>query len=111
MSIILIIFISMRQHNYYVYILTNKAKTVLYTGVTNNLFRRLSEHNADADQSGKTFAGKYKCRYLIYYEHFTQVTDAISREKEIKGWKRNKKNDLIQKMNPDWRFLNDEVEI
>ena len=58
----------------------------------------------------KTFAGKYNCYNLIYYEHFDYIQDAIDREKEIKGWTRKKKKALISSLNPDWRFLNDELE-
>ncbi|MCF8278131.1 MAG: GIY-YIG nuclease family protein [Flavobacteriales bacterium] len=93
-------------HNYFVYIITNKTKTVLYTGVTNNLERRLSEHK---QPSTIRFTGKYKCHYLLYWERFQYVADAIAREKEIKGWRRQKKNELINGFNPNWEFLNDSV--
>lgn len=93
-------------HNYFVYILTNKAKTVLYAGVTNNLGRRLEEHR---NASLESFTGKYKCHYLLYYERFQFANDAIAREKEIKGWKRKKKMELIDSFNPHWLFLNNEV--
>ncbi len=95
-------------HNYFVYILTNKNKTVLYTGITNNLTERLHWHqNPEAIE--KHFTAKYKCFFLIYYEHFQDVEIAISREKQIKGWTRKKKEDLINGFNPEWKFLNDEV--
>jgi putative endonuclease len=95
---------------YYVYITTNKNKTVLYTGITNDLRRRLWEHEQNTHVlHTKTFTGKYNAYYLIYFEEFGQVTDAIAREKEIKGWRREKKVALINKLNPEWRFLNDEV--
>ena len=98
------------SHSYYVYITTNKNKTVLYTGITNNLQRRLWEHEQNAIPfRSKTFAGRYNVYLLIYYEQFGQVKSAIAREKEIKGWRRSKKEDLIKTMNPDWRFLNDEI--
>lgn len=91
------------QHNYYVYIVTNSEKEVLYTGVTNNLLRRLIEHRENrGDES--TFAGKYYCNKLVYYEHFVQVEHAIAREKQIKNWRREKKVKLIESMNPDWEF-------
>jgi putative endonuclease len=93
---------------YYVYILTNKNKTVLYTGVTNDLHRRLYEHATHKDHIN-AFTYKYNCYYLVYYEEFNEVNQAIDREKQIKGWKRFKKNDLITSSNPEWRFLNDEV--
>ena len=101
----------MRHHNYYLYILTNPGKTVIYTGVTNDLDRRLAEHLHDNMNDRKTFAGKYFCYYLIYYEWYFSIEEAIAREKEIKGWKREKKEKLISTFNPDWRFLNDPVEI
>jgi putative endonuclease len=96
-------------HNYFVYILTTRNNTVLYTGVTNNLKRRLYEHIADASGAKKTFAGKYNCICLIYYERHQWINDAIDREKEIKGWRRSKKMELIHRFNPDRRVLNDEV--
>ena len=95
-------------HNYYVYILTNRTKTVLYTGVTNNLKDRLYYHN-NPEPFSKAFTARYKCNYLLYYEHFFEINDAIRREKEIKGWSRNKKETLIRSVNPEWRFLNEEV--
>lgn len=95
-------------HNYYVYILTNKAKTVLYTGITNNLRERLYWHQ-NPEAIDKNFTSKYKCYYLIYFENFQDVETAIKREKQIKGWIRKKKEDLISSINPEWRFLNDEI--
>ena len=81
------------MQNYFIYILTNKIKTVLYTGVTNNLKRRLFEHKEDAKGQKKTFAGKYNCYYLVYYERFQLIEHAIKREKEIKvGNEIKKKN-------------------
>lgn len=96
------------NHNYYVYILTNKAKTVLYTGFTNNLKERLYYHNNPTAYS-KAFTTKYRCFYLIYYEHYFEVNNAIAREKQIKGWSRLKKEDLINSFNPFWSFLNDDI--
>lgn len=96
------------NHNYYVYILTNKAKTVLYTGMTNNLKERLYYHNNPTAFS-KAFTTKYRCFYLIYHEHFFEVKDAIAREKQIKGWSRLKKENLINSFNPSWSFLNDNI--
>lgn len=95
-------------HNYYVYILTNKNKTVLYTGVTNDLKNRLYYH-CNPEPFSLAFTAKYKCFYLIYYEHFSDINQAISREKQIKGWSRVKKELLINAFNPDWKFLNDEI--
>jgi putative endonuclease len=94
--------------HYYVYILTNPERTVLYTGVTNNLSQRLIEHWKSRG-SVKSFTGKYYCYNLLYYEKFQYVDRAIAREKEIKGWRRQKKNDLIRTMNPTWTFLNKEI--
>ena len=101
----------MKFHNYYVYIVTNPQKTTLYTGVTNDLDRRLSEHLEDSNGLQRTFAGKYQCYNLIYYEYYSHIEWAIAREKQIKKWRREKKVALINFFNPDWRFLNDEKEI
>ncbi|NOU17930.1 MAG: GIY-YIG nuclease family protein [Bacteroidales bacterium] len=98
----------MKQHNYFAYITTNQSKTVIYTGVTNDLKRRLFEHEEDSHGQKLFFAGKYNCYHLVYYERFQFVQDAIRREKEIKGWKRSKKDYLISEFNPEWRFLNDD---
>jgi putative endonuclease len=75
---------------FYFYIVTNKNRTVLYCGMTNNLPARLKEHE-DSQGSRKTFTGRYNCYYLVYYEGFRFVQDAIRREKEIKNWGRIKK--------------------
>ncbi|WP_194767990.1 GIY-YIG nuclease family protein [Tamlana sp. I1] len=96
------------SHNYYVYILTNKNKTVLYTGVTNNLKERLYAHKNPLPFS-KAFTAKYKCFYLIYYEHFHEINIAIDREKQIKGYSRLKKENLINSFNPLWNFLNEKI--
>ncbi|WP_339752794.1 GIY-YIG nuclease family protein [uncultured Winogradskyella sp.] len=90
------------------YILTNKTKTVLYTGVTNNLKDRLHFHH-NPEPFSKAFTAKYKCLYLLYYEHFFNIDDAIKREKEIKGWSRKKKEDLINSINAKWKFLNEDI--
>ena len=94
-------------HNYFVYLITNITKTVLYCGVTNNLNVRLSEHKEDSLGEKKHFAGKYNCYYLVYYERFQNIDQAIIREKQIKGWSRKKKDDLIKTINPELNFLND----
>ncbi len=90
--------------NYYVYITTNPGKSVLYTGITNDLIRRLQEHY---NNKGKTnsFVGKYYCYKLIYYEYHTDISQAIRREKEIKNMSRGHKKDLISSKNPQWNFL------
>ncbi len=97
------------QFFYFVYITTNPNRTVLYTGVTNNLIRRLSEHASDTTNLRRSFAGKYFCDNLIYYEVHQYIKDAIAREKEIKGWRRSKKEKLITDFNPEWKFLNTEI--
>ena len=98
------------SHNYYVYITTNKNKTVLYTGVTNNLRARIETHKENATfLNPGTFTGKYNAYHLIFYEHYTDIKHAILREKEIKGWRRSKKIDLINSINKEWKFLEEEV--
>ena len=93
------------HHSYYIYIVTNKNKTVLYTGVTNDLRRRLWEHEQNSIPfRSPSFAGKYNAYFLIYYECFGFIQNAIAREKEIKGWRRSKKEDLIKTMNPECVF-------
>ena len=91
--------------NYYVYIITNTLKTVLYIGVTNNLPQRIIEHYLNKGKT-ETFAGRYNCHQLIYYEFFKYVNEAIAREKELKKWSRQKKQDLITVFNPKWDNLN-----
>jgi putative endonuclease len=95
-------------HNYYVYILTNKAKTVLYIGVTNNLKERLYVHK-NPEANTKAFTARYKVFFLIYYEHYKDINQAIVREKKIKGWRRDKKERLIELVNPKWKVLNSEI--
>ncbi|MFZ1808514.1 MAG: GIY-YIG nuclease family protein [Cyclobacteriaceae bacterium] len=95
----------MNLHSYYTYITTNPAKKVLYTGMTNDLAQRMVEHYLNRGQP-KTFAGRYYCYLLVYYEEFQWVQDALAREKEIKGWTRNKKLKLILETNPSMNFLN-----
>ena len=81
---------SMPMHNYTVYIVTNPTKSVLYVGITNDLAQRLVEHYMERGKPS-TFAGRYFCYNLLYYEDFQYVQDAIAREKEIKKWRRSKK--------------------
>jgi putative endonuclease len=81
------------RHHYYVYMLTNPQRTVLYTGVSNNLYQRIIEHWLERGNQ-ETFTGKYYCYNLVYYAEFTYILNAIAREKEIKGWRRQKKVDL-----------------
>jgi len=86
--------------------MTNKHKNVLYVGVTNDLEKRVYEHETG---EYKGFTKKYNRHYLIYYEHFTHIEYAIDREKEIEKWRREKKDLLISLFNPDWSFLNEEI--
>jgi len=92
----------------HVYIVTNPKKTVLYTGMTNHLEYRIIEHYLNRGRS-KTFAGRYYCYCLIHYELHHSAIGAIEREKEIKSWSRSQKEDLINKENPQWLFLNDQI--
>jgi len=87
---------------YYVYILTNKNNHVIYTGVTNDLQRRVAEHKTHLKQG---FTNKYNVTKLVYYEITSSVISAIEREKQIKSWSRIKKNRLVQSMNPVWTEL------
>lgn len=90
-------------HNYFVYILTNKDKSVLYIGVTNNLSSRLYQHRNSENK--KSFTYRFNAYFLIYYEHFREIEYAIAREKQLKKWSRLKKENLINSTNPDWDFL------
>jgi putative endonuclease len=87
---------------YYVYILTNKSNKVLYVGITNNLVRRVYEHK---NKLVEGFTEKYNVNKLVYYDATADVKAAIAREKQIKGWLRQKKIDLITGFNPLWRDL------
>lgn len=89
--------------NYYVYFLTNKSNRVLYVGVTNNIIRRIYEHKNHLD--GNSFTAKYKTTKLVYYEQTGDVKSAIEREKQIKSWNRERKNKLVESMNPAWEDL------
>ena len=90
------------DHQFYVYILTNKHNTVLYTGVTNDLIRRVYEHR---EKLVPGFTKKYNVYKLVFYEETESIEVAIQREKQIKGGSRQKKIDLINGMNPGWRDL------
>jgi putative endonuclease len=94
------------DRQYYVYIMTNKNNTVLYTGVTNDLKRRVCQHKA---KLVKGFTKKYNVDKLVYFEVFADAYYAISREKQIKGGPRRKKIDLINSMNEEWKDLYDEL--
>ncbi|MBU2526837.1 MAG: GIY-YIG nuclease family protein [Bacteroidetes bacterium] len=93
------------SHTYYVYIITNAYRTTFYIGVTNNLARRIKEHHENIDKGTKTFAAKYNLKHLVYYECFSWVQNAIAREKELKGWRREKKLNLIRNFNENFEFL------
>ena len=88
--------------DYYVYILTNKSNKVLYVGVTNDLVRRVYEHKNGFVEG---FTKKYNVHKLVYFEQTTDVYSAISREKELKGLIRVKKEQLINSVNPEWKEL------
>lgn len=87
---------------YYIYIITNKTNRVLYTGVTNDLKRRVYEHKK---KLAKGFTSKYNVSKLVFYDVCEDIEGAILREKQIKGWLRRKKITLIESMNPEWRDL------
>ena len=91
----------------YIYILTNENNTVLYTGVTNDLKRRIYEHKNKLNP--KSFTARYNIHKLVYYETFTSIIEAIAREKQIKAGSRNKKNELINSVNKDWRDLYEDI--
>jgi putative endonuclease len=88
------------MHNYYVYILTSNGDKVMYIGVTNDLERRLYEHKKGLI---KGFTKRYNVDRLVYFEQTTDVKSAIAREKDLKGWKRERKNELVQKHSPTWK--------
>ncbi len=91
---------------YYVYILTNKTRTVVYVGVTADLERRYEEHLNHVFPN--SFTAKYDVTTLVYYETFDHADDAIAREKQIKSWKRWRKNQLVESLNPRWVDLTKE---
>lgn len=88
---------------YYVYIITNKEKTVLYTGITNDLEQRINEHYTG--KNPHSFTSKDRCYYLIFYEGFDYINNTIAREKEIKGWWKEKKLQLIRAFNSKFDFF------
>ena len=91
---------------YYIYIMTNKLDSVLYTGVTSDLEKRVNEHKLKLIEG---FTKKYNVDKLVYYEIFDDINDAIEREKQIKKGSRQKKIDLISNMNPAWKDLSNEL--
>ncbi|MFH1703445.1 MAG: GIY-YIG nuclease family protein [Nitrospirota bacterium] len=94
------------EKDYYVYIMTNKNNTVLYTGITNDLKKRIYEHK---EKLVEGFTKKYNIRKLVYYEIFKDVRSAILREKQIKSGSRAKKIELVKNMNSEWNDLYDEL--
>lgn len=89
------------MRDYYVYIAANRSKT-LYVGVTNNLVRRIDEHK---NKIANGFSRQYNINKLVYFEQTNSIDDAIAREKQIKGWLRRKKVELIESVNPKWEDL------
>ncbi len=96
---------STKDKFYYVYILTNKGDTVLYTGMTSDIERRVFEHK---EKIIKGFTEKYNINKLVYYEIYEEVHMAIAREKQIKGGSRNNKRDLVNRKNKEWRDLSED---
>ncbi|MBM3326153.1 MAG: GIY-YIG nuclease family protein [Calditrichaeota bacterium] len=90
--------------SYWVYIMANRSGQI-YTGVTNDLMRRVYQHKTKAV---KGFTTKYNIDKLVFFQEFNDVRDAISAERRIKGWKRFRKNELISELNPDWKDLSEE---
>jgi len=92
---------------YYVYILANVTGTVVYTGATNDIVRRVYEHKHNNDPN--SFTAKYSVHKLVYYESTSGRYEAISREKQIKSWNRKRKNELVESMNPKWMDLYESI--
>ena len=88
---------------YYVYILANATNVVVYIGVTSDLIRRVYEHKIHAES--QSFTSRYGVHKLVYFEQTSDVRAALEREKQLKGWRRSKKNALIETMNPEWKDL------
>ena len=93
--------------NYFVYILANCTNTAIYTGITNDLVRRMYEHRTKSDPY--SYTAKYDIHKLVYYECTTDVRAAIEREKQIKGWNRKRKNKLVESRNPSWTDLYESI--
>ena len=99
---------SMKDYNFYIYIISNSSRTSLYTGFTNNLKRRLLEH-LNPKINIKSFCKKYSCNEVIYFEHYQYVNNAIAREKQVKRWNKKKKLTLIRMKNPNLLSYNLEI--
>ena len=97
----------MNQKQCYIYIATNKRHTVIYIGVTNDLFRREDQHKNKINKN--SFTAKYNIDIVVYYEAYNDIKIAITREKQIKAGSRKKKIKLIEKMNPEWKDLIEEI--
>jgi len=95
-----------KMHNYFVYITANKVITVLYIGVTNNLIKRIWEHK---NKVAPGFTAKYNVDKLVYYENYSDINEAIKREKQLKRWSRKKKIDLIKPFDPTWKDLYEDL--
>ena len=95
-----------REHHYFVYLLTNQNNKVMYVGVTRDLERRIYQHQHKLIAG---FTAKYNVGKLVYFEDTQDVAAAIAREKEIKRWRREKKNALVDSINPEWRDLSGEL--
>lgn len=95
-----------RDYDFRIYIITNRNHSVLYIGVTNSLSRRMWEHRKG---TGANFPATYQCKKLVYYEHYTNVHQALDRETQLKKWSRAKKVALIERFNPRWFDLGAEI--
>lgn len=89
----------MSERRFYVYFMSNRSRSVLYIGVTNQMERRVWEHRSGL---GSAFVKKYRAHHLVYVEEYARADEAIAREKELKGWKRVRKNTLVVEANPTW---------
>ena len=94
------------RNTYYIYFLTNDSNSVLYVGVTNDLIQRVDEHK---NKKEKGFTNKYNISKLVYFEETEDANEALAREKQIKKWRREKKNRLVQQMNPNWEDLSEHL--
>jgi len=90
----------------YVYIVSNKTRTVLYIGVTSSLYNRITDHKSG---HGSQFTSRYNCTDLLYFEFFSDIVSAITREKQLKKWKREYKDNLIKTVNPKLIDLYDQI--
>jgi putative endonuclease len=96
----------MRDYDFWIYIVTNRNDSVLYIGITNSLSRRVWEHR---NGTAANFSAAYQCKKLIYYEHYSNVHEALARESQLKKWSRAKKVALINRLNPSWFDLGADV--